>query len=157
MAKVKYRKCPECGGKMMVRKSGKGNKFWGCTMYRETGCTGGGDYHGNGARAGLNLNIREIENGYIITTVSPYAGVDDDPVELHVKEHKDLSDILKGLFEMHIESLCKEIADSTEFTDEINTEKHEKRVETVKRGTPDVDVLLKRMAEARKKAEAGVD
>lgn len=153
MAKIKYRKCPECGGKMVVRKSGKGNKFWGCTMWKENDCRGSAEYHGAGARAGLNLNIREIENGYIITTASPYAGVHDDPIERHVKDHGDLSETLKGMIDVHVEVLVKEIADSTEFTDEVDTVKHEKRVETAKRGTTDVNELLKRMAAAKQKAE----
>jgi len=155
MAKIKYRKCPECGGKMMIRKSGKGNKFWGCTMYRETGCTGGGDYHGSGARAGLNLNIREIENGYIITTTSPYAGVNDDPVETHVASKEGLAETLKNSLGGYVDDLCKEIASNTEFTDEVDVVKHKKRVKTAKRGTTDVNELLKRMAKAKEKDKAG--
>jgi len=140
---------------MVVRKSGKGNKFWGCTMWKENDCRGSAEYNGSGARAGLNLTIREIENGLIITTSSPYSGVNDDPVELHVKDHSDLSAILKGLLPLHIENLCKELEDSSEFTDEIDTVKHTKRVETAKRGTTDVNELLKRMAKAKGQSAAG--
>jgi ssDNA-binding Zn-finger/Zn-ribbon topoisomerase 1 len=155
MGKIKYRKCPECGGKMVVRKSGKGNKFWGCTMWKENDCRGSAEYNGSGARAGLNLTIREIENGLIITTSSPYGGVNDDPVELHVKDNTELSSTLKGLIDLHVELLCKELENSTEFTDEIDTTKHEKRVVTAKRGTTDVGELLKRMAAAKAKEGAG--
>lgn len=154
MSKVKYRKCPECGGKMVARKSSKGNKFWGCTMWKENDCRGSAEYHGAGARAGLNLTIREIDNGYVITTSSPYAGINDDPIEKYVKDQEGLSNSLKDTFDQQIEILCKDIITSTEFVDEIDTEKHEKRVQTAKRGTTDVNELLKRMAAAKSKVES---
>ena len=139
---------------MVVRKASKG-KFWGCTKYRETGCNGSAEYNGSGACAGLHLNIREIENGLIITTSSPYGGVNDDPVDLYVKDYTDLSATLTGLIGPYVELLCKELENSTEFTDEIDTVKHASRVETAKRGTTDVSELLKRMAKAKGKGAAG--
>lgn len=155
MAKVKYRKCPECGGKMVVRKSGKGNKFWGCTMWKENDCKGSAEYHGSGARAGMNVSIREIDNGYIITTSNPYAGIDDDPIEQFVKTQEELPEMLTSIFTVTTPSLCKQIEENTEFTDEIDPVKHEKRVEVVKRGTTNVQDLLDKMKKARAKAEAG--
>ena len=154
-AKIKYRKCPECGGKMVVRKSGKGNKFWGCTMFKENDCRGAADYHGAGARAGLNLDIREIENGYVITTSSPYASIDDDPVERHVKDKEDLEKTLKDLIGINVHLLVKAIDETTEFTEEVDQKKHKKRIEVAKRGTANVDELLKRMKKAKEKADAG--
>lgn len=158
--KVKYRKCPECGAKMTLKKShSKGTKFWGCTQFRDTGCSGSAEYFGGGARAGLNLDIREIKNGYIITTFPKYAESvdDDDPVEQHVTDLAGLSGVLKEIFDHHVVDLQRRIENSTEFTDEIDQEKHEKRVKVAKRGTSNVDELLKRMAEAKKKAENETD
>ena len=153
--KIKFRKCPDCGGKMVVRKSGKGNKFWGCTMYKENGCSGGADYHGAGARAGLHLDIREIENGYVITTSSPYASIDDDPIERHVRDKEDLEKTLKDLIGIQVHYLCKAIDETTEFTEEVDQKKHKKRIQAAKRGTANVDELLERMRKAKAKADAG--
>ena len=155
--KVKYRKCGECGGKMVVRKSGKGNKFWGCTMYKENDCRGAADYHGSGARAGLHLDIREIENGYVITTSSPYASIDDDPVERHVRDKEDLEKTLKDLIGIQVHVLCKAIDETTEFTEEVDKVKHKKRVEVAKRGTANVEKLLEKMKKAKAKADAGLE
>ena len=158
--KVKYRKCPECGSKMSLKKSHtKGTKFWGCTQFRDTGCGGSAEYFGGGARAGLNLDIREIKNGYVITTTPKYAESvdDDDPVEQHVSDLDGLAEVLTSIFENQVVDLRRRIENSTEFTDEIDKTKHEKRVKVAKRGTTDVDELLKQMAAAKKKAEAGVE
>jgi ssDNA-binding Zn-finger/Zn-ribbon topoisomerase 1 len=155
MAKIKYRKCPECSGKMVVRKSGKGNKFWGCTMWRENDCRGSAEYHGAGARAGLHLDIREIENGYIVTTASPYASIEDDPIELHVRDKEGLEKTLKDLIGIHVHILCKAIDETTEFTEEVDKKKHKERVKVAKRGTTNVEALLKKMKAAKDKADAG--
>lgn len=155
MAQVKFRKCPECGSKMVLRKSHtKGTKFWGCTMWKETECNGSAPYFGDGARAGLILDIREIENGYVITTAPKYAdnAEEDDPVEQYVKDREELNTKLKTIFEAQAIDLCKRIEDCTEFVDEIDQTKHKERVKVVKQGTTNVDELIKRMALAKAKA-----
>lgn len=142
---------------MVLRKShSKGTKFWGCTMWKETECSGSAPYYGDGARAGIIIDIREIKNGYIITTTSKYAESSDgdDPIEQHVTSINDLKVELKQLFDGQVDTLCKQIEESTEFVDEIDTEKHEKRVQAVKRGTTDVGELIKRIADTKRKAEA---
>ncbi len=156
MAKVKYRKCPECGSKMVLRKShSKGTKFWGCTMWRETECSGSAPHFGDGARAGLILDIREIKNGFIITTEPKYAESvsDDNPIEQHVKDMSELKSELNILLIEQVDNLCNRIENSTEFTDEIDPVKHEKRVKVVKHGTTDVQKLLQQMAKAKAKAK----
>lgn len=124
-------------------------------MWKETECNGSAPYHGEGARAGLILDIREIKNGFVITTAPKYTdNIDDgDPIEQYIKDKTELNDRLKLILEEQIADLCKKVDNSTEFTDEVDPVKHEKRVETVKRGTTDVNELLKRMAKAKAKAE----
>lgn len=158
MAKVKYRKCPLCGEKMTLKKShSKGTKFWGCTAFRDTGCSGSAEYFGGGARAGLNLDIREIKNGYVITTSPKYAESveDDDPVEQHVADLDGLSDVLNKIFEDQVVDLKRRIENTTEFTDEIDQEKHKKRVKISKRGTTDVGQLLANLKSDKAKEAAG--
>ena len=158
MEKIKYRKCPLCGSKMAVRKSHtKNTKFWGCTQFRETGCGGSAEYYGGGARAGLNLDIREIENGYIVTTSPKNAesAEDDDPSEQHVADLAGLSNVLARIFIHQSKDLKRRIEESTEFTDEIDVTKHEKRVKIAKRGTTDVSELLAKMKEAKAKSSIG--
>lgn len=154
--RIKYRKCPECGSRMVLRKShSKGTKFWGCTKWKETDCSGSAPHYGDGARAGLNLDIREIKNGYIVTTSPKYAESvgDDDPVEQHVKDQEELKEILRKLFSEQVEDLCKRIENSTEFVDEIDEEKHEKRVKVARKGTTNVNELLKRIAATKDQVE----
>jgi hypothetical protein len=126
-------------------------------MWKENDCNGSAPHYGDGARAGLNLDIREIKNGYIITTSPKYAESveDDDPVEQHVKNQEELRVTLREILEEQTDDLCKRIENSTEFVDEIDPVKHEQRVKVAKRGTSDVDELLKKMAAAKKKAAAG--
>jgi len=158
MGKIKYRKCPLCESKMAVRKSHtKNTKFWGCTKFKDTGCGGSAEYYGGGARAGLNLDIREIDNGYIITTSPKYSenAEDDDPLEHHVTDLNGLSDALAKVFIFQSKDLKRRIEESTEFTDEIDPVKHEKRVKIANRGTTDVSELLAKMKEAKAKSSMG--
>ena len=149
---VKYRKCPKCGSKMLLRKSSKNNsKFWGCSAWRETNCDGLVPYFGDGARAGFDVDVREIENGYIITTSPKYAEQieDDTAKERHCGAVEELEKVLTSIVKEKVSEAVKQIVDSTEFVDEIDEEKHKERVQVVQRGTNDPKELLKRIAKLK--------
>ena len=154
--KVKYRRCPQCKGKMVLRKShSKNTKFWGCTTWKDTGCDGSAPYHGDGARAGLDLDVREIANGYIITSSKKYANSPDEESspERYCKDKDTVRVLLKALIASEIDNIIKQLDSSEEFTDEIDAKKHEKRVRVAKSGTKDVSKLLAKLQKAKASAD----
>lgn len=159
MNKPKYRKCPKCGKKMALRKShSKGTKFWGCMHFRDEGCDGTAPYHGAGARAGLDLDIREIENGYIITPTRKYCDniEDEESPETYCSDRESLRKLLEELLQEQVQVLLDQIETSTEFEDEIDQKTVEEvKIKVKKRGTKDVGELLKKLAQAKARAEAG--
>jgi len=150
---MKFRKCPECSSKMLLKRSSKG-KFWGCTKYRD-GCSITFPYYGDGARAGLDLDIREIQNGFIVSYSNKYM---DNPEDETIKEHhcldKDvMKSLLQSLFEEITDTLLERIEISYEFEDETDTEIATERSIVARRGVGDIKTLLNKMKEAKKRVE----
>jgi hypothetical protein len=146
---------------MVLRKShSKGTKFWGCTAWKDTGCDGSAPYHGDGARTGLDVDVREIKNGYVITTSHKYTDTLDDETasEGFCKDKEELTLTLSGMMESEIAYLVKRIQETTDFVDEIDEVKHAKRVKVAKKGgTKDVSELLKKLQKTKAQAEAAED
>jgi len=146
---------------MVLRKShSKNTKFWGCTAWKENGCNGSAPYHGDGARSGLDVDVREIKNGYIITTSHKYTDSieDESSIETFCKDKAELQNELTGLLAGEASYLVKRVEETTDFVDEIDPVKHERRVKVAKKGgTKDVGELLKQLSKTKKAAEAGAE
>jgi len=128
--------------------------------FRDDGCDGTAPYHGTGARAGLDLDIREIENGYIVTPSRKYCDnvEDEESPESYCGTKEELQVFLETFLKDQISSLLEQIETSTEFVDEIDEQiVKDVKVKVKRQGTAkgDVSALLAKMAAAKKKAEAG--
>lgn len=158
MPKMRYRKCPECSAKMVLRKShSKGTKFWGCTAWKDNDCSGSAPYYGDGARSGLDVDVREIKNGYVITTSHKYTDSieDESMVETYCANQTELQNELDRLLVSEAAYLVKRVEETTDFVDEIDEKKHERRVKVAKKGgTKDVGELLKKLQKTKAQAEA---
>jgi hypothetical protein len=143
---------------MVLRKShSKGTKFWGCTAWKDTGCDGSAPYHGDGARTGLDIDVREIKNGYVITTSHKYTDTLDDETssEVFCKDKNELELTLSSMMQNEVSYLVKRIQETTDFVDEIDTVKHAKRVKVAKKGgTKDVGELLEKLKKTKAAAAA---
>lgn len=150
--KVKFKKCPECGRKMVVKKGGKG-RFWACSGYKD-GCSSTSEFHGYGPKAGLDLDIRQIANGFIIKDFFKYAeSVDDEePSETHCPDLKDLKTQLVVTVSARIEELLKRLEQAgDDFTDEEDDEP----IKTTKQPkSKDINALLRRVKKSREQAAA---
>lgn len=154
--KVKFRKCPECGNKMVLKKSQKyKSKFWACSGFPD--CDKTFEYHGPGAAAGLDLNIREIENGYIITTLEKYPdeNSDDEPRDIYCADVNQLRDQLGDIFDEQVALLIKKIESCDQFDLEPDPVIKKKRATTAKRGETDVKALIAKMNKTKERVEAG--
>jgi hypothetical protein len=145
---------------MALRKShSKGSKFWGCLAFREDGCDGTAPYHGPGARAGLELTIRSIENGYIVSAQNKFVDniEDEEEPDFYCADQNEIKDYLDSFFDKQIAVLLKRIETSTEFEDEVDQEVVKNvKVKVARRGTKSIDEIMAKVAAAKKKAEAGV-
>jgi ssDNA-binding Zn-finger/Zn-ribbon topoisomerase 1 len=124
---AKTRKCPDCGEKMTVRKSskGEGGKFWGCSGYPD--CRTTIPYFGDGARAGIDIDVRQIMNGFVIRASKKYAEGDDDaPSEVYAKEDQ-LEPILKGICESQVLAMIEQIKDQVNGGFDKDEEAEEKK------------------------------
>lgn len=148
---MKFRKCQECGQKMSVKKSSKGGgKFWGCHGYPD--CSSIIPYYGDGARAGFDVDIREIKNGYVVLCNYKYSENNDDEMsETYCSDVESLRSTLNGLLNSNIETLINKIESTTNFEDEIDQEKSKKRVERMNKGETDIKKLIKRISETKAK------
>lgn len=115
MSDRKMRKCNQCGAAMAVKKGGKG-RFWACTRYRD-GCANTAEFHGYSPKAGLDLDIRSIENGYIVLSSYKYAeDVDDEEsVEVYCKDEDDLRSELTKMFAEKIDDLMSRLSLSGDY------------------------------------------
>lgn len=156
--KVKFRKCPECGNKMLLKKSRKYNsKFWACSSFPD--CEKTMEYHGPGANAGFDLNIREIENGFITTITQKYPGEDDDdePRDIYCADIPDLRSKLGDLLDEQLPLLVKKIESCEDFDVEPDPKVKKKRSKTAKRGETDIKALLERHKKAKARAASVED
>lgn len=154
--KIQFKKCPECKEKMQLKKSRTGGgKFWGCTKYPD--CTVTVPHHGNGARAGLDLNIREIENGYIISIAPKFADSadEDEGKETHCGDKEALKAALTNILTQQIDELMTKVETTSEFIDEANPEKAGKRAEKIVRGETDIKALIKKMNATKERIKEG--
>lgn len=153
MGKVRFRKCPECGHKMVVRNSKRG-KFWACSQYPD--CEKTIQYYGDGARAGLDLEIREIDNGFIIAYSEkfPVDPSDDNLKEVYCKDNQELESSLAKTFSEQINALLEKLASLEDFDMESDPKESKKRADKAARGETDIKKLLERVKSSKKKAEA---
>jgi ssDNA-binding Zn-finger/Zn-ribbon topoisomerase 1 len=150
--KVKSRKCPDCGSRMTIRRSSSG-KFWACSGYPD--CKTTRPYYGDKPRSGLDLDIRQIDNGFVVSRAQKYSDNPDgdDPVEEFCKDKAELKVALARVFAEQVDMLCDSLDDSSPF-DVDETAPAPKR--QVPNGTTDVKVLLERAREASRKAKGQV-
>lgn len=151
--KVQFRKCPECGSKMVLKKSRKYNsKFWACSGFPD--CEKTFEYHGPGANAGLDLNIREIENGFIVTITQKYPdeGSDDEPRDIYCQDVASLRAQLGEIFEEQIPLIIKKIESNDQFDVEPDPKIKSKRADTARRGETDIKALIAKVAKTRARA-----
>ena len=137
---------------MALRKSHtKGTKFWGCMAFREDGCDGTAPYYGAGARAGLDLDIREIENGYVVVSANKYCDnvEDEEAPEHYCADRSELREFLSQVLQDEVENLLARIETSTEFVDEIDQKVvKDVKVKVAQRGTKSIDEIMKKVAAA---------
>jgi len=147
--KVKSRKCPDCGSRMTLRRSSNG-KFWACSGYPD--CKTTRPYYGERPRAGLDLDIRQIDNGFVVCRAQKYSDdpEGDDPVEEFCQDKDALKISLSRIFSEQVETLCDQLDDSSPF-DFDETETPKKR--TLPTGTTDVKQLLERARANSKRAK----
>lgn len=150
--KVKYRKCPDCGERMNMKDSSKG-KFWGCTGYPD--CRKTLPWHGDKPKTGLDLEIRAIDNGYLIALRDKYV---DDPSdeeinEIYCKELEGLAKELYGLFKGKTATLIAKLKANEGFEEEIDEEHAKKRSKVAKQGETDIAALLKKVGELERKKD----
>lgn len=150
---AKMRKCPSCGRSMVVKKSRSGGgKFWACTGYKE-GCSSTLEYFGDGAKTGTDLEIRQIENGYIVTISHKYVESAEDDVarEIHSPDKESLRSVLTKIMNEEVEFLCSRIemvVEPGDFVDEDTP------IPTTKiKGTKSIDELLRQVGQGRRKAK----
>jgi ssDNA-binding Zn-finger/Zn-ribbon topoisomerase 1 len=148
--KTKFKKCSECGRKMLVKKGGKG-RFWACTGYKD-GCSTTSEFHGYGPKAGLDLDIRQIENGFIIKDFYKYAeSVDDEePNEVHCSDRNDLKKKLTATMTSRIEVLLKRLEQAGD--DFVDEEDDDRPVLNNQSKSKNINDLLKRVKRTRIKA-----
>lgn len=146
---------------MALRKShSKGTKFWGCMAFREDGCDGTAPYHGAGARAGLDLDIREIENGYVVTSAHKYCDniEDEESPEYYCNDQNELRKFLSQTLQDEVENLLTRIESSTEFEDEVDQKVvKEVKIKVERRGTKSIDEIMAKVAAAKKKAKTDTE
>ena len=150
--KLQFRKCPECGNKMILRKSHKNkSKFWACSGYPD--CDKTFEYHGLGAAAGFDFNIREIENGYVITVTQKYPddGGDDEPKDIYCKDVLSLKDKMVDLFDNQIPILISKIESCEQFDIEPDSKVKKERSNTANRGETDIKKLIAKMKETKER------
>lgn len=152
MGKVRFRKCPECGHKMVVRNSKRG-KFWACSQYPD--CEKTLQFHGDGARAGLDLEIREIDNGFIIAYSEkfPEDPSDDNLKELYCKDTKQLESSLAKTFAEQVSTLLTKLASLEDFDMEPDPKKAKERADKATKGETDIKKLLEKVRDSKKKAK----
>jgi ssDNA-binding Zn-finger/Zn-ribbon topoisomerase 1 len=160
MAKVKMRKCPACSKQMTIKK-GKAGKFWACTGYRE-GCTQTLEHFGDGAKTGLELEIREIENGYIIVTSHKYVeSIDEDKTrEIHCADKPALRATLVKLMAEEADFLStkvEQVVEAGEFVDEASDDPDSPKGIKKFPPTKDIKELLRRVDTGRKAAATLTD
>ena len=152
MMKTKFKKCPECGRKMLVKKGGKG-RFWACTGYRD-GCSTTSEFYGYGPKSGLDIDIRQIENGFIVKDFYKYAeSVDDEePNEVYCANRDDLRKQLITITSDRVEVLLKRLDESgDDFVDEDDDDGPPLMNQPK---TQDIKALLRRVKKSRAEASA---
>jgi len=135
---------------MIVKKSRKyGSKFWACTSWPE--CESTSPYHGNGARAGIDIDIREIKNGFVITTSDKYvdSADEDEPAEFYCQDKTKLRLSLGNVFDNAVNQLMDKIESSENFDEEPNKKESEARAKRVTRGDTDINALIAKMKETK--------
>lgn len=150
---IRFRKCPECGGKMSVRRSSKG-RFWGCEGYPD--CRQTIEYQ-NRPRAGIDIEVKEIDNGYVIIATQKYAEQpeDEDSREIYCADLETLRAELNSVWSDQADLLVDRLKVSYDFVDETPPEKKKKRVETIKqsRNISDVRALMEKVKKSKIDAE----
>lgn len=141
---IKYRKC-ECGGKMTVRRSSKG-RFWGCDNYPD--CRSTIPYQDR-PRAGVDVEVKEIDNGYLIIAAQKYTEKpeDEDSREFYCADIVSLRAALGTIWTEQTDLLIDRLEVSYGFDDESTPEKKLNRVETIKqsRNITDVRKLMEKV------------
>lgn len=150
---IKYRKCPECGSKMSVRRSSKG-RFWGCEAYPD--CRTTIEYQ-NKPRAGIDVEVKEIDNGYLIIATQKYAerAEDEDSREVYCSDLKALRNSIGQIWSEQLDLLVDRLETSYDFVDETPKEKKKDRVDKIhkSRELKDVRALMEKVKEAKAKAK----
>lgn len=148
--KPKFKKCSECGRKMVVKKGGKG-RFWACTGYKD-GCSTTSEFHGYGPKAGIDLDIRQIVNGFIIKDFFKYAeSVDDEePSEMFCTNIGDLKTQLSDIVNERVSELLKRLEQAG---DDFVEEDDDEPIRVSKQAkSKDINALLRRVKKTREDA-----
>lgn len=138
---AKSRKCPDCSAKMSIRKSskGEGSKFWGCTAFPD--CKKTIPYFGDGAKAGCDIDLRQITNGFILRATPKYVeDVDADiPDEIFIKEEQIevvLTEVLNREVKKMIDQIQGQIAGGFDKDEENESKKASSPVNTTASDQP---------------------
>lgn len=148
--KLKFKKCSECGRKMLVKKGGKG-RFWACTGYKD-GCSTTSEFHGYGPKAGIDLDVRQIMNGFIIKDFFKYAeSVDDEePSEVFCTNIDDLKVQLSSIVNERVTELLKRLDQAgDDFVEEADDEPIRVNKQSKSK---DINALLRSIKRTRKDA-----
>lgn len=138
---------------MSVRNSSKG-RFWGCENYPDCRAT---IEYSHRPKTGLDLEIREIDNGYLIKITQKYAESleDQDPREVHCPTLPIVKDSLKRLLNDQVDLLVSNLEEDMGFVDETTPEQKAKRVQKIKddQGTKDVRKLMEKVRRSREETK----